>query len=197
MISKNNFEQTLYVLKQEIASIKERARTTFTEFEEVSRQAESLKVAFLLHRLEAQRKSLARIRGYESIMRNRKRLGFSLGAAAAGLIFGGIITKDKFAAVSTGLSSFDAIIQGLGETAWAMSLGRELIVVAEDQITPDKIWVTWESMKNALVQLEKKTSQGVGLGTLNNVISRLQKCRELVYFGLSETKPIQLERREP
>jgi hypothetical protein len=147
LMSSNDWEQTLDELKQEIASIKGRAGTFSTKFEEVRRQAESFKIAFLNHRLEAQRRSLARTRGYTSIMRYGKRLGASLGAAAAGLIFGGIITRDKFAAVNAGLSSFDATLQGLGDTAWAVSLGKDLRPVPKDNITLGKTWVTWESLK--------------------------------------------------
>jgi len=196
-MSKNNWEQTLDDLKQDIASIKNRAGIFSTKFEEVSRQAESLKIAFLDHRLEAQSRSLARTRGYTSIMRDGKRLGASLGAAAIGLIFGGIVTRDKFAAINAGLSSFDATLQGLGETAWAVSLGKDLRFVPENNITPGKTWVTWESLKSVLARLKKEASQGVELGNLNSVISRLLRCRELVYFGLLETKPIRLERGEP
>ena len=196
-MSSNDWEQTLDELKQEIASIKGRAGTFSMKFEEICRQAESFKIAFLNHRLEAQRRSLARTRGYTSIMRDRKRLGASLGAAAAGLIFGGIITRDKFAAVNAGLSSFDATLQGLGETAWAVSLGKDLRVVPKDNVTSGKTWVTWESLKSALAQLEREASQGVELGSLDSIISRLQKCRELVYLSLLQAKPIWLKVREP
>jgi hypothetical protein len=196
-MSSNDWEQTLDELKQEIASIKGRAGTFSTKFEEVRRQAESFKIAFLNHRLEAQRRSLARTRGYTSIMRDGKRLGASLGAAAAGLIFGGIITRDKFAAVNAGLSSFDATLQGLGDTAWAVSLGEDLRLVPKDNITLGQPWVTWESLKNALTQLEREASQGVALGSLDSIISRLQRRRELIYLGLLEAKPIRLERGKP
>ena len=196
-MSSNDWEQTLDELKQEIASIKGRAGTFSTKFEEICRQAESFKIAFLNHRLEAQRRSLARTRGYTSIRIDRKRLRASLGAAAAGLIFGGIITRDKFAAVSAGLSSFDATLQRLGETAWAVSLGKDLRVVPKDNVTSGKTWVTWESLKSALAQLEREASQGVELGSLDSIISRLQKCRELVYLSLLQAKPIWLKVREP
>jgi len=196
-MSSNNWEQTLDELKQEIESIKGRAETFSMKFEQMRRQAESFKIAFLNHRLEAQRRSLAWTRGYTSIMRDRKGLGASLGVAAAGLIFGGIITRDKFAAVNAGLSSFDAALRELGETAWAVSLGKDLRLVPKDNITLGKIWVTWESLKSALAQLEREASQGVALGSLDSIISRLQRRRELVYVGLLEAKPIWLKVREP
>jgi hypothetical protein len=195
-MSKSNWDQTLHDLQQDIASIKSRAGTLSMRFKEISRQSEPLKIAFLSHRLEEQRKSLARTRGYESIMRDRKRLGISLGAAAVGLIFGGIVSRDKLYAANTGLSSFDATLLGLGETNWAISLGQNLRFVPENNITPGKTWVTWGSLKSALARLEKEAS-GVKLGNLDSVISELLKRGELVYFALLGNKPIRLKRVGP
>ncbi len=190
---KNDWEQTLDDLKQEIATIKGRAGMLSVKFEEMSRQAESFKVKFLNRRLEERRRSLARIRGYISIMRDGKGLGVSLVVAAAGLVVAGVATKDGLIAISKGASSFGAAVQGLGETSWAVSLGEDLTVLPLDTITSGKAWITWESLQSALAQLEKQASQGVGLGTLDSVISKLQKCRELVYYGLPVAKPIRLE----
>ena len=195
-MSRNDWEQTLDELKQDIAAIKGRAGALSMKFEEVLRQAELLKVAFLNHILEEQIMSVARTRGYTSIMRDKKRLGASLGAAAAGLILGGIITKDKFAAASAGLSSFDAVLQGFGETACAVSLGKDLRVIPIDNVTSGKTWVTWESLKTALACLESEASQGVKLGNLDSIIVRLRKRKEIIYLGLLIAKPIQLERGE-
>ena len=196
-MSKKDWEQTLDDLKQGIAAIKGRAGMISVKFEEVRRQAESFKVKVLNHRLEEQRRSLARTRGYTSIMRDRKGLGASLGAAAAGLILAGLISRDKFTALNTGLSSFDATLRGLGETTWAVSLGKDLTVLPRDNITSGKTWVTWGSLKTALAQLEREASQGVALGSLDSIISRLQRRKELVYLGLLEAKPSWLKVREP
>ena len=187
-MSSNNWEQTLDELKQEIASIKSRSGTFSTKFEEVRRQAESLKIAFLNHRLEAQRRSLARTRGYMSIMRDGKRLGASLGAAAAGLIFGGIITRDKFAALHTGMSAFDGALQGLGQTRWFVSLSKKIAVAPENSLSPEGIWVTWESLNRAMKGLKDKAVVGEKLGNLDNVIFKLKR-EKLVYLGLPVAKP--------
>jgi len=187
-MSSNNWEQTLDELKQEIASIKSRSGTFSTKFEEVRRQAESLKIAFLNHRLEAQRRSLARTRGYTSIMRDGKRLGASLGAAAAGLIFGGIITRDKFAALHTGMSAFDGALQGLGQTRWFVSLSKKIAVAPENSLSPEGIWVTWESLNRAMKGLKDKAVVGEKLGNLDNVIFKLKR-EKLVYLGLPVAKP--------
>jgi len=187
-MSSNDWEQTLDELKQEIASIKSRSGTFSTKFEEVRRQAESLKIAFLNHRLEVQRRSLARTRGYTSIMRDGKRLGASLGAAAAGLIFGGIITRDKFAALHTGISAFDGALQGLGQTRWFVSLSKKIAVAPENSLSPEGIWVTWESLNRAMKGLKDKAVVGEKLGNLDNVIFKLKR-EKLVYLGLPVAKP--------
>ncbi len=190
---KNDWEQTLDDLKQEIAAIKGRAGMLSVKFQQMSRQAESFKVQFLNRRFGERRRSLARIRGYTSIMRDGKGLGVSLGVAVLGLVVAGAVTKDGSTAINAGASSFGGAVQGLGETSWAVSLGKDLTVLPLDSITSGKAWVTWESLKSALAQLKKEASQGVRLGTLDNIISRLQKCRELVYYGLPVAKPIRLE----
>jgi hypothetical protein len=196
-MSKSNWEQTLDDLQQDIASIKDKAGTLSTKFEKVSRQSEPLKIAFLSHRLETRRKSLAWARGYESIMKDRKKLGASLGVATVGLILGGIVSRNKASAAKTGLSGFNATLQGLGETDWAVSLGQDLRLVPENGITPGKTWVTWGSLKSTLARLENEASYGVKLGNLDSVISRLLKRGELVYFALLGNKPIRLKRVGP
>ena len=167
------------------------------KFKELCRQTESFKVTFLTYRLEQERRSIARTRGYTSIMRYGKGLRASLGAGVAGLIVGGIMSRDKLVAVNAGLSSFDAVLRELGDTAWAASLGKDLKVLPRDNVTSGKTWVTWDSLKSALAQLEREASQGVELGSLDSIISRLQGRGELVYLGLLEAKPIWLKVRGP
>lgn len=196
-MSVKNWDETLNDLGQEMASVKRRAELLSTRFEGIHRCAETFKVAFLKHRLQEETRSLARTRGCTSIVRNRKALGTSLGMAAIGLIAGGIVGRDKGVAVSAGLLSFDATIRGLGECAWVVSLGKNLTVAARDKIVPGKSWVTWPSLRTALDRLEREASQGVSLGSLDNLISRLQRSGELVYLGLSEAKPTWVRMKGP
>jgi len=121
-------------------------------------------------------------------MRDGKRLGASLGAAAAGLIFGGIITRDKFAALHTGISAFDGALQGLGQTRWFVSLSKKIAVAPENSLSPEGIWVTWESLNKAMKGLKDKAVVGEKLGNLDNVIFKLKR-EKLVYLGLPVAKP--------
>lgn len=42
--------------------------------------------------------------------------------AAGGLVIGGLLTRDKFTALSVGMSGFDGMIQGFGEGKWRRGL---------------------------------------------------------------------------
>ena len=187
-MSRNDWEKTVNDLRQTIVSIKDAAQMSSVRFKEIRRQTEPLKVSFLVYWLEDQRRSIALSRGYTSVAGDGRKLGASLLSAAGGLILTGAVTRDKFAAMNGGLSSFFATLRGLGDTDWAVSLDKHLTVLPSDNITSEKTWVTWESMKSALSQLEREAQQGACLGSLDSIISRLQTCTELVYLGLPQSK---------
>lgn len=190
MRSGNDWGKVLKDLRQDLALTEDKAKMVSISFEELRRGAESIKIRVLSHQLEEQRKSLALMRGFTSIARNGKKLRASVGLAAAGFILAGITTKDKFAALSAGLSSFDAVLEGFGETSWAVSLGRNLAIVPRNNITPEGFWVTWGSLKLALAELERQASVGHQLGSLDDIITRLQKSRQLVRLNVPAGKPI-------
>ena len=50
------------------------------------------------------------------LIRDRKKIRTGLAVAAGGLILGGLIVKDKYAALNAGLSGFNGVLQGFGET---------------------------------------------------------------------------------
>jgi len=189
-MSRNGWGETLNDLRQELTSIQNKAKAVSIRFEELRKEAESFKITVLTHQLEERRGSLACSRGFRSIARDGNSLGASVGLAAAGFILAGIMTKDKFAALNAGLSGFDGVLKGLGETSWAVSLGRDLAIVPRDNITSEEFWVSWESLKAALAELEREASGGDQLGSLDNIITKLQKSRELVRLNVSAAKPI-------
>jgi hypothetical protein len=109
----------------------------------------------------------------------------SSAGAVAGGILGGLVAKDKSVGWSIGLSSFDSAVQELGETTWAVSLGKRIAVVPQDHVLPDGIRVTWESLQKAMSELERGALGGEVLGSLDNIISGLKPGRsKLVYLGL-------------
>ncbi len=149
---------------------------------------EPLKIAVLRRQLEEQMKSLARSRGFASVVGDRKELGVSLGVAAAGFILGGAVAKDKSAAMRAGLSGFDGVLDGLGGTGWAVCLGNRLIVMPRDSVVFEGFWITWESLKTALADLEREASDGKQLGNIDGIISKLRGNRKLVHLNLPEAK---------
>ncbi len=190
MIVRNDKAQMLNDWQQGLSLIQSQAKMLSVKFEGRLRQAESLKIAAINHQLEKHRKSLARHRGITSIGRDGKRLYAGLGVAVAASLLAGIMTKDKFAAANAGLSGFDGVIQGLGETDWAVSLGRSLTIVPRGSITSERVWVTWDSLKAALVELEGGTLRGDKLGSIDNIISKLQMSKRLVRLNVLTFTPI-------
>jgi hypothetical protein len=174
------WEKVVNSLKERITLIKSRANTDSTSFEKLRRQAECLKVQFLVCQLEGRRMFLARSRGFASAVKNRKGLPAALGFAAAASVVTGMMTKNGLAAADAGLSSFNRVLQGLGETDWAVYLGGHLLVAPRADITPGQGWFTWGSFKTATYELEERAKNGAGLGNLDAVISGLQKTKRLV-----------------
>jgi hypothetical protein len=91
-----------------------------------------------------------------------------------------MITKDGSAAARAGLTGFKGALQGIGETDWAVCLGRNLAIVPRDNITPGQIWVTWDSLKTALRELEERAKSSAHLENLDDIISQLWKSKRLV-----------------
>ena len=180
-----SWNQTLVNLDKELASTKDRAEEISNRFEMLAREAESLKIGFLQYSLEKQRKSMARCRGIVSLNRDRRKIRTTLGIADGGFIRGGLIAKDKYAALSAGLSGLNRALEGFGESKWAVSLEKEMVIAPQDSIPSKGTWVTLESLKGVIKDLKEKALQGEQLGTLDDVINRLKQIRiKLVYLSM-------------
>jgi hypothetical protein len=183
-MSDSTWEQTIANLKKELACIETSSQGIGRRFAILQREAESLKIEFLKYSLEKQRKTLACQRGLDSLIRDRKKVRTGLAVAAGGLILGGLIAKDKYAALNTGLSGFNGVLQGFGETRWAVSLQKELVIVPCNAIPVKGIWVTLESLIAAIYDFKTEALQGKQLGTLDNIIQRLQQSKgKLIYIA--------------
>jgi hypothetical protein len=184
-MSDNKWAQTIADLKKELACIESSSQGVGRRFEILQREAESLKIEFLKYSLEKQRRAVARQGGFALLMRDRKKIGTGLAVTVGGLILGGLIAKDKYAALNAGLSGFNGVLQGFGETRWAVSLQKELVIVPYNAIPAKGTWVTLESLIAAIHDLKTETLQGKRLGTLDNIIQRLQQSRgKLIYIAL-------------
>ena len=187
-MSREKRDRILTDLKQELTSIEGRAKEVSKQLESLQREVEPLKVDYLQHYLDKRRKEIARGRGFASFIRDKKMMRNSLLVAAGSLILGGLITRDKFTALHTGLSAFDGALQALGEARWFVSLSKKIAVAPENSLSPEGIWVTWESLNRAMKGLKDKAVVGEKLGNLDNVIFKLKR-EKLVYFGLPVAKP--------
>ena len=186
-MSNSSWNQTIVNLKNELASIKGRAEEISNRFQMLGGEAESLKIEFLQQSLEKQRGYVARCRGVVSLTRDKKKIGTILAVAAGGFILDGLITKNKYAALNTGMSGLDGALRRYGEAEWAVSLGKEVIVTPEDRLPSKGTWVTLESLKKAMEGLKAEAFRGQQLGNLDNVIHKLEQSRKLVYFGIPTT----------
>ncbi len=151
-----------------------------SRFEALRRETESMKVDALQDYLEEQRKSTARDRGIASLIRDRKRVRDSLLVAAGGFILGGLLTRDKLEAVTAGMSGFDGMVQGYGESKWCVLLGKKISVVPEETISPQATWITLASFYKTMEELKKRALAGEKLGNLDDVISKLKKKPRLI-----------------
>jgi len=189
-MSDNKWAEILANLKKELACIDSDSRGLSRRFEILQRQAEFLKIEFLKYSLEKQRIAAVHQRGFVSLIRDRKKIGTGLAVTAGTFILGGLIAKDKDVALNAGLSGFIGVLQGFGETRWAVSLQKELVIVPSNAIPAKGTWVTFESLVAAIDDLKTEALQGKRLGTLDNIIQRLQQAKDKLIYIVS---PIEIQ----
>jgi len=183
----NRWAQTVADLKKELLYIESSSQDVGRRFDILQREAESLKIEFLKYSLEKRRKVLVRQRGFAFLIKDRGKIGTGLALTAGGLVLGGLLAKNKDAALSAGLSGFSGVLQGFGETRWAVSLQRDLVIVPYDAIPAKGTWVTFESLIAAMDDLKMQTLQGKRFGGLDNIIQKLHQSRgKLIYLLLSD-----------
>jgi hypothetical protein len=182
-MSDNRWTKTIAALKKELAHIVSSSQGIVGRLEILQQEVEPLKIRFLKYSLEKQREAMESERGFDSLIKDRKKLGAGLAVAAGGLIFGGLVTKNKYDALNAGLSGFNGVLQGFGETKWAVLLQKELVIVPYDAIPAKGTWVTLESLMAAIDDLEIEASEGKQLGTLDNFIQRLRMIHTKVLLN--------------
>ena len=176
-MTETGWETTIKCLRQQLASIKNRALAASARFEELRRQAEFTKIQSLTYQLEARRKFLAQSRGAASLMKNPNNL-LSAGLLAAGLsVLTHMFTKDRLIAGATGAKE---ALGRFGETEWVVCLEKDLAVAPWDSVRHGGVWVTWKSLMIVLDELAVR-AKDESLGNLDNIISELKKSRKLLF----------------
>jgi hypothetical protein len=174
----NEHKETLAKMRQELTLIETRAKKISQHFQKLTREVESLKVESLQKLLAKKIKSEARRRGVASVIRDRKRFESGALSAVGNFIIGGLLTQDKWTAVNSGLSGLDGALQGFGRARWVVLLGKSIVVAASENNQLEGKWLAWDSLKLAMEELRKKAQLGEALGTLDDVLSRLEQKRE-------------------
>ena len=117
------------------------------------------------------------------IARDGKKLEVGLAAAAAGIVLGGVLSRDGLFTLTAGMSGFDGALQELGKPKWAVSLDVYLLVIPRNQIAAGRTWVTLESLLLALGELGVKARDGERFGNIGAIGAKLkQGYSRLEYF---------------
>ncbi len=174
-MSKHTLNEILEYLRQELTITEVEAREIGSRFEVLRRETESMKVDALQNYLEEQRKSSVFNRGIASLFKNGKRVRDSLLVAAGSFILGGLLTREKFRALTAAMSGFDGMVQGFGESKWCVLLGEKISVVPEEAVPQQAIWISLDNFYKTMEELKKRSLAGEKLGNLDDVISKLKK----------------------
>jgi len=175
---RNEYKETLAKMRQELTPIATRAKKVSQHFQNLIKEAESSKVESLQKLLEEKIKSEARRRGAALVIRDTRRLRNSVLVAAGSFVIGGLLTKDEGFALSAGLAGLEGAFQGFGRARWVVLLGKSIVVTASESTPLEGKWIAWESLKLAMEELRKKAQLGEALGTLDDVLSRLEQKGE-------------------
>lgn len=167
--------ETLEHLRHELASTSAKAKDITGRLNILRREAESLKIHTFQYYIEEQRKSIACDRGMTVLIHDKKKIHDSLLWAAGSFVIGGLVTKDKFTALSAGMSGFDGMVQGFGEGKWCILLGKKISIVPEESIRTQVTRLPLLSFNEMMAELKKRALSGGKLGSLDDVISKLTK----------------------
>jgi hypothetical protein len=152
----NDHKQTLPEMRQELTLIESRAKKVSLQLQALVREMESSKIELLQKLLEQKIESEARRRGVVLVKKDTRRLGIGVLFGAGSFIIGGLLTKDKWAALNSGLSGLDGALQGFGRASWVVLLGKSIVVTASESTPLEGKWLAWESLKLAMEELRGK-----------------------------------------
>ena len=169
--------ETLEHLRHELASTSAKAKDITGRFNILRREAESLKIDAFQYYVEEQRKSIARDRGIISLIYDKKKVRNSLLMAAGSFAIGGLLTKDKFGALTAGISGFDGMIQGFGEGKWCILLGKKISIVPEESIPIQVTRLPLLNFNEMMEEFKKRALDGGRMGNLDDIISKLARKR--------------------
>ena len=171
---KSPWEEKLFSLNQELASMKNQVLTVNGTLELTIREMESLKPDIITKCLEDRRRMLARQRGFHTFLQRKEAMQVGLAIGIGSAVLGGLLSKDPVSALNAGVSGFDGLVQGLGGTRWCVSLDHRLLVASEYETKGQVNWVPWENITAVLKKLKGKASAGEKLGSLDVILKKIK-----------------------
>ena len=131
------------------------------------------------------------------LRKDTRLLQSSILVTAGGFILGGLLTKDRWGALNYGLAGLDGALQGSGHAKWVVLLGKRIVVAASENNPLEGKWLAWDSLKLAMAELRNKAQLGEALGTLDDVLSRLEQKGERRFIPVIVVRGQSKPRTEP
>ncbi len=180
----NHLAKALDEIREDLTTAERQANDIAGRLPALRRTWEALKIDILKSTLMKKQRDVARLRGITALKQDKRKIGIGLGLGVAAALLGGVLTKNKYSAASTGLRTVDAFTQGLGQSQWAVSLDRKMLVVPRDRVATGRSWVTLDSLTEAMERLREKALAGEKIGDLEAIVSELrQDCLRLRYVS--------------
>ena len=174
-MSRYELNETLEHLRHELASTSAKGKDITGRLNILRREAESLKIYTFQYYVEEQRISIACDGGMTVLIHDKKKIRDSLLWAAGSFVIGGLVIKDKFTALSAGMSGFDGMVQGFEEGKWCILLGKKISIVPEESIPTQVTRLPLLSFNEMMEEFKKRALDGGRTGNLDDVISRLAR----------------------
>lgn len=176
------WEGQLQYFRQQLVSVTNQARTTTVSLKERNRKAECYKVQFLKNQLMLIRSILTGRRGSTLISGNGKTKAIVYGIVVLVSFLDIVIVKNN--SVAPELSTYNKCLQKLGETQWTIRLEPYLEITPVEDNIPGQVRFTWDSVMEALTDLETAAKKGARLGSFKEVISKLKSSKKLIPYAV-------------
>lgn len=178
----NENPEILESLHRTMVQLKTRAEKGQRAFVRMGRQAESLKVSFLMTCLEVRRMALARVRAFSALGQQPGSFE-AIASETLFAIFGIIMTVDRpLRGLSGILNTVDRSMRRYGETNWIIGIDTTLTVAPSSDISFGNKWVSWDGFFVALRLLRSRAEGGEMLGDLDQMLKLAEQTGLLQYW---------------
>ena len=177
-MSKGGLSTILESIRDELTVAEVKAKDIHSHLQFLIREAEFTKILVIEFYIEKQKESVARDKGFTYLFKEKSRLRDSLIFAAGSFVFGRLLTKDKYGALTAGVSGFDGMVRGFGESKWCVLLGYSISIVPEGTISTQVPRISLGYFYETMEELKKGALSGKKVGEFDDIISKLMKKPE-------------------